>query len=252
MNETREFIEEISRLNTEIMNNKQTSQRLVNALAVFVLDAKLHNYLKANDPKALEQAINAINGFDPKLIDGKLPHAPSKIAYVLVPGNQPGKRIAKAKYNESGYFTTDAFDPGSEDEAREIVNRLNAEIGVTPEVSEAFLAGSMFGWHVPASNPAHAYLGQPLRVPGAAVKPDPPEITEQATCPECGSHNIRVRVDAYAFYDLAGFDNDGEAVANNWDEPDDVSTFDDRDYVCVDCDHESHSADNFIGDPVIK
>jgi hypothetical protein len=162
----------------------ESIKQLVNALAVFILDAKLYNWLKANDPKALEQAINAVNGYDPKVIEGKLPQAPSKIAYVLVPGNQPGKRIAKAKYNESGYFSTDdAFDPGSEDEAREIVDRLNAKIGITPEVSDAFLAGSMFGWHVPASNPAHAYLGQPLRAPSPAVKPAKPEVATKAKMP---------------------------------------------------------------------
>lgn len=52
---------------------QQQAKRLANALAIFILDKKLHAYLKTNDPKALEQAINAINGYDPKMIEGKMP-----------------------------------------------------------------------------------------------------------------------------------------------------------------------------------
>jgi len=36
---------------------------MANALAVFILDTKLHNWLRANDPKALEQAIKALDEY---------------------------------------------------------------------------------------------------------------------------------------------------------------------------------------------
>jgi len=33
----------------------------------------------------------------------------------------------------------------------------NEGTGITPEIADAFLIGSMFGWHAPGADPAHAY-----------------------------------------------------------------------------------------------
>jgi hypothetical protein len=41
----------------------EISIAMANALAVFILDTKLHNWLKANDPKALEQAVKALDEY---------------------------------------------------------------------------------------------------------------------------------------------------------------------------------------------
>jgi hypothetical protein len=41
----------------------EISIAVANALAVFILDTKLHNWLRANDPKALEQAIKALDEY---------------------------------------------------------------------------------------------------------------------------------------------------------------------------------------------
>ena len=182
MNETRQFIEEISRLNTEIRVLKQENselstklqelpktlldsipqnlQRMANALAVFILDSKLYNWLKANDPKALEQAINAVNGYDPKIIEGKIPQpTPSTFVYALVPEAEPGKRIVTIDYKQAGKLPTGIDHPSdSLEAAQSSVDYLNAQLGVSQEVVDAFLAGSMFGWHVPAAKPAHDYF----------------------------------------------------------------------------------------------
>jgi hypothetical protein len=79
--------------------------------------------------------------------------------YVYVPGNAPGKRVGLAKFNESGYYQSDFDNPTATDEqAEELVNYLNNRLGVSPEIAEAALAGSMFGWKVPAAQAAVEYF----------------------------------------------------------------------------------------------
>lgn len=75
--------------------------------------------------------------------------------YTLLPENDQLIRINR---DESGYYP---IRIGSEqrhvfgDEARELMLRLNNAKGVTYAQREAMLAGSMFGWHVPAADPTH-------------------------------------------------------------------------------------------------
>jgi hypothetical protein len=117
---------------------------------------------------------------------------------------------------------------------RGVANRIdfNRSYGVGKSGEVFDVRGSTVGkWQVTA--PA----------PGAAVKPDKPQVATKALCPKCGSSEITIRVDAYANYPMDGFDADGEPVAD-FDTPD-VATFDDRDYVCDGCDFESHDSADF-------
>jgi hypothetical protein len=80
-------------------------------------------------------------------------------AWVIVPGAPAGKRIGIVKLNESGYCLSD-YDNArySDDDAREIVEHQNKGLGISKEVAESALAGSMFGWHVPAAAQAVEYF----------------------------------------------------------------------------------------------
>lgn len=82
-----------------------------------------------------------------------------RIAYVLIPLAAPGKRIAYVTYREDGYTPTVYDDPlFTQEDAERIVTELNADSGVSQAIAEAMLAGSMFGWHVPAAEPAIAHF----------------------------------------------------------------------------------------------
>ena len=70
-----------------------------------------------------------------------------------------------------------------------------------------------------------------------------PGLSKRPRCPKCSSKDITVRCDAYANYTLLGFDQDGDPILS--DEPD-VQTFDDRNYVCDECDHESGNSEEFL------
>lgn len=82
------------------------------------------------------------------------------LCYALMDSREPGSRIVLIKAGESGYYKTDVDRPTLElDAAREIVDRLNSRLGVTPRQVEAMVCGSAFGWHVPGTDPAR-YLIQ--------------------------------------------------------------------------------------------
>lgn len=44
------------------------ANRMCHALAVFILDARLFDWLAANDPQALRQAIQAVNDYNPSVL----------------------------------------------------------------------------------------------------------------------------------------------------------------------------------------
>ncbi len=79
--------------------------------------------------------------------------------YIVVPGAKQGGRIGLVKYNEKGYYQTD-FDnaPVALEIVESVVKNFNVKLGIPEEVVEAMHAGSMFGWHVPAAQAAHAYF----------------------------------------------------------------------------------------------
>lgn len=67
-------------------------------------------------------------------------------------------KIGIVKKGEMGYYKTDLLEGNnikSHDEAKEFVDGLNDTLRVTPTQRRAMMAGSMFGWHVPAADPAN-------------------------------------------------------------------------------------------------
>jgi hypothetical protein len=79
-----------------------------------------------------------------------------ELCYVIVPGAAPGRRIGIVKRGERGYYAADAdVATASDDLVREVVDDLNARLGVDKIEARAMLCGSMFGWDVPAANSDH-------------------------------------------------------------------------------------------------
>lgn len=98
------------------------------------------------------------------------------VAYVRVPGNQPGQRIGIVTFNESGYHVTTYDLPSYTNEHVDgMVNRLNERINVSPEVSEAMLAGSMFGWDVPLAKAARDHFAPETHGFGIETDQEPDE-----------------------------------------------------------------------------
>jgi hypothetical protein len=81
------------------------------------------------------------------------------MAYIFIRSNALGARIGIVKYGESGYYQTNLDNGGADEDCREHIRFLNQRIDVSPEVADAMLYGSMFGWHVPIAQPAHVHFG---------------------------------------------------------------------------------------------
>ena len=69
--------------------------------------------------------------------------------YAVLPGSN---EIIVVQKGESGYYKTNMFS-NDRLEAQKIVDEYNDKLGVTKAQAEAMVAGSMFGWHVPAADP---------------------------------------------------------------------------------------------------
>ena len=66
------------------------------------------------------------------------------------------------RYGERSYVPLEVRDPG--ERAEETAGRLNRQLGVTKQQQAAMLWGSMFGWDIPAADPArYDEQGMPKR-----------------------------------------------------------------------------------------
>ena len=81
--------------------------------------------------------------------------------YIVIHAADPGKRIGLAKYNETGYYSTDYDWHESPLEDVEItVKGLNERLGIPADVAESMTIGSIAGWDVPGAQRAHEYFKQ--------------------------------------------------------------------------------------------
>lgn len=81
-------------------------------------------------------------------VDAARSYLPER-CYGVMPST--GELIVIAK-GESGCYET-SFPTGSKEETRALAEAYNKELGVTKVQAAAMLAGSMFGWKVPAADP---------------------------------------------------------------------------------------------------
>ena len=80
------------------------------------------------------------------------------ICFIIVPGNPVETAVGVVQYEEAGYYGSTYNDRANLEECRKLVDLINGRLGITREVEDAFLAGSMFGWHVPGAAKAHEYV----------------------------------------------------------------------------------------------
>lgn len=74
---------------------------------------------------------------------------------VHVPGKPAGKRIGVVKFYEMGYYSTSADNENwTSNDVDDYIKERNSLNGLSEEVAESALGGSMFGWHVPAAKEA--------------------------------------------------------------------------------------------------
>jgi hypothetical protein len=78
--------------------------------------------------------------------------------FIVLRGNEVGRRIGKAKAGETGYYLLSepaVLLTASIAEVDQFVNSLNEEDGVTLEQRLAMEHGSMFGWETAGADPEH-------------------------------------------------------------------------------------------------
>lgn len=77
----------------------------------------------------------------------------------LLPGTEMPVLV---RYGERSYVPLEVREPG--ERAEETAGRLNRQLGVTKQQQAAMLWGSMFGWDIPAADPArYDEQGMPKR-----------------------------------------------------------------------------------------
>jgi hypothetical protein len=70
------------------------------------------------------------------------------VCYVFEPS--VGYGLCALKRGTKGFYPVKDYPHANQD----LCDRLNNRLGVTKAQREAMLAGSMFGWHIPAADPA--------------------------------------------------------------------------------------------------
>lgn len=95
------------------------------------------------------------------------------LCYVYIPGRPVGEHIGIVKLNVQGYYPAPGMTMAAAD-------RKNQAMGVSDAQREAMQAGSMFGWHVPGTNPLKWTKAAPICADVLAVKQEAREIEERA------------------------------------------------------------------------
>lgn len=73
--------------------------------------------------------------------------------FVFNPDAQPGRYVSAVRHGESGYFAT-TYDEPDPEKAKDLVSMMNTKLGISAEVADQMVTGSMFGWDVPAKEKA--------------------------------------------------------------------------------------------------
>ncbi len=111
-------------------------------------------------------------------------------AYVQILG-QDQPTFGAVHYETDGYSPTTVYTQAHAD-------LLNQRQGITPEIAEAFLMGSMFGWHIPGAKAAHDFMAAKTAAEDDTTKPPFVALAEHQAaasvwslmpgqeCPACG------------------------------------------------------------------
>ena len=96
------------------------------------------------------------------------------LCYVHIPGRPIGEHIGIVKLGEGGYYPSPGMTLAAADEK-------NAIMGVSDQQREAMQIGSMFGWHVPGTNPLKWEQARPICADTEAVEDEAEEIARRAS-----------------------------------------------------------------------
>ena len=95
------------------------------------------------------------------------PAALPEHCYAVLPSSG---QLIEVRRGEKGYYPC-AYSTGDRAYNKVLANQFNAHEGISKAQASAMLAGSLFGWNVPAADPAHYDLeGEPIR-PGERKAP---------------------------------------------------------------------------------
>ena len=78
------------------------------------------------------------------------PAALPEHCYAVLPGSG---QLVEVRRGEKGYYPC-AYSTGDREYNKVLANQFNAHEGISKAQAAAMLAGSMFGWNVPAADPA--------------------------------------------------------------------------------------------------
>ena len=77
--------------------------------------------------------------------------------YAVLPSSG---QLIEVRRGEMGYYPC-TYSTGDRSYNQVLANYFNAHEGITKAQAAAMLAGSMFGWNVPAANPSDRVCGRP-------------------------------------------------------------------------------------------
>ncbi len=113
--------------------------------------------------KAYGEAANFEEAFaaaDRQLSEQAAKAVTNDCACVFIAGQEPGKRIRIVRYLDCRYYPPNADDTSMSDEAAvALVDIINAQLGVPPDVAESMHIGSLGSWRAPGARRALEFFG---------------------------------------------------------------------------------------------